>query len=195
MVVNPEIDQDRVFDLADHFNRFGHPMFPQQQKIYQHIANLIDNKSVLEAGCGNGLGSAILDRYAKELTATDKLKRNTDFASCLYPWINFDTWDLNQHTKYRAQVVVCIEAFEHVQNPTQAINHLLEAATETIWLATPNGTEKPQPPDNIYHVQEYTPHEMLNMLQGHQTLIRNWDTWDLEKPDTQTDPLVYQIIK
>ncbi|GAG77899.1 unnamed protein product, partial [marine sediment metagenome] len=95
--INPEIDQDRVEDTIDHFNKFGYVMFPQQVKIYENIKEKIGNSGeILEAGCGNGLGTAILGHSNRfYVYGTDKLGKNIKFASCLYPWIKFREWDIN----------------------------------------------------------------------------------------------------
>ena len=192
---NPEIDQDRVFDLADHFEKFGHCMFIQQQKTYKHLARNVTNRTVMEAGCGNGLGTAILERTAESIIGTDKLQRNVDFAKCLYPWIDFEVWDINKPSTKRASIVVCIETIEHVANPRAAIKNLLAVATDKLYIGTPNGLGKKRPPDNPYHVCEYTTYEMLDMIQlKHFVRIHNWENWAIEPARTRVDPLIYEVL-
>ena len=181
---NPEINQDRVHDLFDHFDKYGYGMFPQQVEIYQDIAERIRGKSVIEAGCGNGLGTAVLERKAASIIGTDKLQKNVDFANVLYPWIPFETWDINESTSLRASVVVCIETIEHVRNPSDAIRNLLLASHEEVWITTPNGEDKERPPNNPYHVQEYTQKEILDMIE-----------WGYNVNVSGKDPLVYHIRK
>lgn len=190
---NPEIDQDRVFDLLDTFEKHGSALFPQQRAIYDNLVSRVIGQHVLEAGCGSGVGTAILAQTASIVAGTDKLQRNVDFAKCIYPWIYFTTWDLNETTSLRAQVVVCIEAVEHVTDPQAAINHLIRAADRTVWLSTPNGHGKKRPPENPYHVGEYTPFEMLEMIGDYEVGIRHWQTWEEVGPETLVDPLVYQV--
>ena len=195
METNPEIDQDRVFDTVDHFNCFGYVMFQQQVTIYQNIAKRI-NGHILEAGCGNGLGTAILYHYSHFLaTGTDKLERNVKFAGSLYPWIDFKVWDINHPLPAGmspSTVVVCVETIEHVEHPEQAIQNLIKAATEEVWISTPNGTGKPRPPSNKYHVCEYTPGEMLDMI-ARRTEILHWKDLSPLTVTTRVDPLVYRI--
>src|SRR5678815_2148189 len=93
-MTNPELDQDRAFDLYDTYKKYGYVMFPQQRKIYQHIAGRTTYQSVLEIGCGNGVGSAMLYRLNKSLIASDKLESNVAFARELYPWITFAVIDV-----------------------------------------------------------------------------------------------------
>ncbi len=190
---NPEIDQDRAFDLLDTFEKHGCIMFAQQKSIYYHLSRVIAGSTVLEAGCGSGVGTSILSRVATQIIGTDKLARNVAFARCLYPWLSFEVWDINKSSDLKFQVVVCVEAIEHVTNPKDAIQNLVNAAIETVWISTPNGAGKPRPPENHYHVCEYTPHEMLDMIGDHPVIIRNGENWERVFVDTEADPLVYRI--
>lgn len=192
---NREIDQDRVADAFDLFNKCGQVMFHQQKMIYENLRHLIRSEDVLEAGCGMGLGTAILERSAGSIVGTDKLARNVAFARCLYPWIAFEQWDLNLPYPDRADVVVAIEVVEHVGDTKAAIRNLLAAAKHELIISVPNGTNKPCPPDNPYHVCERTPREMLDLL-GEQTVsIHHWQTMERLDVNTLVDPLVYWIVK
>ncbi len=204
MSTNPEIEQDRVEDTVEHFNKFGYVMFPQQVKIYLNLASYTLGKSVLEVGCGNGVGTAILERTAKLIKGTDKLFRNIKFARCLYPWMQFDVWDINQplRTEEKYPIVVCVETIEHVANPKQAIQNLLDVCTSDLWISTPNGIDKERPPSNPYHVQEYTPKEMIELigLPKEQIELYHWDTMErmdcwLDDFYTLVDPLIYKVTK
>lgn len=200
---NPEIDQDRVEDLFDTYKKYGYGMFPQQVSIYNQIAKCIHAGSILEVGCGNGLGSAILDRSgATHLLATDKLQSNIDFAKVLYPWIRFKTLDINNEKSEPYTFVVAVEIFEHVEYPLSAMTNLMASATATVLLSTPNGSGKEKPPSNPYHVDEYSVQEMKgfiaaagkNLARRTQTIVRHWETFDeIKDPDTEVDPLVYEI--
>jgi 2-polyprenyl-3-methyl-5-hydroxy-6-metoxy-1,4-benzoquinol methylase len=199
--VNPEIDQDRVFDTVDHFDKFGHVMFPQQRVIYKNIARRIKGGgyTVLEAGCGNGVGTAVLERKAGSLLGTDKLPKNIAFAQELYPWIYFETWDINEPTKEKMDVVVCIETIEHVSNPGKAIENLVQAARYVLWISTPNGINRPCPPENPYHVKEYTPNEMVHLILDNSPSntaisILHWKTFEVVPQHTKVDPLVYRVV-
>lgn len=164
--MNKEIDQDRVFDLSDHYKRFGYVMFPENRKTYEYIAKHISGMSTLEAGCGNGVGSAGLERVAHRFIATDKLEQNIQFASQLYPWISFRTWDLNNPWDGdQFDAVVCVEAIEHVSDPETAIQNLIKASKYEVWFSTPNRSI--ETPDNPYHTREYSVDEVYKLLTGY----------------------------
>ncbi len=202
METNPEVDQDRAFDLYDTYRKYGYVMFPQQRKIYQQLQSHCNGKHVLEVGCGNGVGSAMLSRVALSFFATDKSENNIKFARELYPWVNFGVGDVQEQSSSRTQVVVAVEIIEHVANPATALRNLINVATETVWISTPNGrlTQHEKPPSNPYHVAEYTPEEMLGMIHGAcagrpvKVYIYAYD--DFKTPltiDTDKNPLVYRI--
>lgn len=204
---NPERDQDRVEDTTDTFKKYGYVLFPQQRRIYEQLAGLLRTRRVLEAGCGNGCGTALLERRCRRVTGTDKLAANLAFAAQLYPWITFLPWDLNRPWGGPPEeVVVAVECFEHVADPRRAMAHLLDAAIAEVWLSTPNGAgrDRATAPENPYHVQEYAPAEVLGFVRDADSLARvevyRWD--DLSgavippgAADAAGTPLVYRIVR
>jgi 2-polyprenyl-3-methyl-5-hydroxy-6-metoxy-1,4-benzoquinol methylase len=198
MQTNPEIDQDRAFDLYDTYKKYGYVMFPQQRRIYVHLTRRVMGKTVLEVGCGNGVGTAMLANRASKIKAIDKLKGNCDFASQLYPWINFEARDIVMPlpiSKF-AEVVIAVEIIEHVTYPLTALRNMINAATETVWISTPNGKHAKQPPENPYHVAEYTVDQMLDMLYkagAKIVTVLSWDHFYEQDRDTDVSPLVYKV--
>jgi 2-polyprenyl-3-methyl-5-hydroxy-6-metoxy-1,4-benzoquinol methylase len=208
--VNPPLNQDRARDLLEHWEKYGEVMFRQQRAIYQGLAAAVRGKSVIEAGCGSGLGSAVLERAAASLVATDVLPVNLSFAAALYPWLDLRLWDLNQPCPYgSADVAVAVEAFEHVANPGRAAANLVNAARKEVWVSTPNGDGKVRPPANPHHVCEYTVDEVLGFFFDctRVSFVNVHDWGKLGKPDPWTatrttrdaprkfsDPLVYQVV-
>lgn len=202
--VNLERDQDRVGEAAELFRKYGYVLFPQNRRVYQQIAERVRGMSVLEAGCGNGIGSAKLEAFAGAFTATDKLKVNVEFARGLYPWVDFQVWDVDgRWTGKPREAVVAVEVLEHVGDPRAALRNLIGAATREVWLSTPNGraedgTLKPRPPENEYHVLEYTTEEVVWMVREAAPRavveIKHWETFAPLLLDTTVHPLVYRVI-
>lgn len=204
---NPELDQDRAADLWDNWVKYKYVMFPQQRRIYEGLVNAIPQDcSVLEAGCGAGVGSAILaqSHRVNSFTATDKLKENILFAKHLYPWIDFQVWDLHYEWEgSKAEVVVAVEVVEHVCDLAGVLHNLIGNAVREVWFSTPNGREKENPPSNPHHVREYTPAEVLETLSRiggyagrYQVFVYGYDNLrsPLINPEMTTiDPLVYRV--
>jgi 2-polyprenyl-3-methyl-5-hydroxy-6-metoxy-1,4-benzoquinol methylase len=197
---NPERNQDRVFDLYDHFTRFGDVFIDNQRRIYQRIAAQICGRSVLEAGCGTGVGSIILAEEAKGFLGTDKSAYNIAMARCLYPHLRFDIWDLNQPSPVEEayDCVVCVEAIEHVANLHAALKNMADSAYRELWISTPNGAGKYRPCNNPYHVCEYTPSEMIEAVSSaisRYCCVSIYDpvTWSQVETDTLESPLIYHV--
>lgn len=170
---NEEKDQDRAFDAYDHFKKFGYILFPENKKIYEYIAKNCADGFILEAGCGNGVGSGILQHNTRSpIIATDKLESNIKFAKELYSYIEFGVWDIGEeayHTKH--DVVVCVEAIEHVKKYKEAIKNLIASAKNEVWISTPIVENPERPPSNPYHVREFTEQEFLELIGDYEVEI------------------------
>ena len=198
-IVNPELDQDRINDLFTTFEKYHYAMFPQQEAIYYNIRRFIDTRSVIEAGCGIGTGAEIMSHWTEELIATDKLQRNIDFARCLYPNVEFDVWDIQKPDKRRADIIVCVETIEHIADPLLGLRNLFDVAEDELFISTPNGNVSERPPSNLFHVCEYTPTEMIEMIRSIskdcKIEILSWKNFQLQSVSTEVSPLVYRILK
>lgn len=181
----------------DTYQKYGYMMFPQQRAIYERLADQLAGRQVLEAGCGIGLGSAILERRVDQLIATDSLEENVKIADALYPWVRFGVWDAMRPRPWdaKAEVVVTVEVLEHVAEPELFLRNLCDAASAEVWISTPNGRGKPKPPSNPYHVAEYEPWQVMAMAQDF-GIVRVYDhrTWESVGIDTDADPVVYRIL-
>jgi len=213
---NPEINQDRVKDTFDLFEQYGFVIFPQNKKVYENIGfYLLDKKgTVLEAGCGIGIGSYIMQKYSgsKLFTATDKLKKNIDFGKAIYPTgIDFGVWDITSgpyshildsgpnegHDIGKSTFVVCVETIEHIIDVKSAIKNLIASAYKEVWISTPNKLRNNPPeetPSNPFHVHEFFSEEMLELLKGYKVEILHWETFEKLDTDTKVNPLVYHVV-
>jgi hypothetical protein len=189
-------------DLIEMMGRYGYAMFPQQRAVYDHLSREARGKTVLEAGCGIGLGTAVLALEAASVRAYDLLGVNVRAAAELYPWVPFAVWDMTAPPPggfEPAQLVVAVEAIEHVADAEAALRNLLALTAETLWVSTPNGEGRPRPPHNPFHVCEYSPGEMRLMIDraaraagvGAAVRTRHWQTFAVT--DAPADPAVYEV--
>ncbi len=192
--IKPLPPEEGAFDT---YKKYGYLMFPQQRTIYSNIAQRIDpHSTVLEIGCGIGLGTALLDRsLTTKVVGTDNLLENVKMARALYPWIKFEQYDIcNSVLKpNKYDIVVAIEVIEHVENAALAIAELCFHALKEVWISTPNGISKKRPPDNPYHVCEYTVLEVSKMLPDNWLMeCLTYDTFELTH---NSDPIVYHLTR
>lgn len=144
-------------------------------------------------GCGIGLGAALLSMHNDVLT-TDKLQSNIRLAKALYPWMYFEVLNIAKRYCTGFDVAVCIDVIEHIKDYEQAMKNLIKSAKE-VWISTPNRNNSSigqEQSHNCFHVKEFTPEEMFEMI-GRQVKIYRWDTFEEVEPSTTFTPLVYQI--
>jgi SAM-dependent methyltransferase len=131
---------------------------------YQLAAQLVRGRSVLDAACGAGYGTAMLaSAGARSVTGVDIA---LDAVPPPRPGITFATGDLRclPFDDASFECVVCFEAIEHVTEPDQVIDEFARVLTANgvLVLSTPNRLVNP--PGNPYHVFEYTPDELRGVL-------------------------------
>lgn len=140
---------------------------------YKFALKFCKGKSILEIGCGSGYGSEYLAQNGvKKITAYDIDPKAIIFAikNSLHSNINFakgDAETLKLKDKYDA--VISFEVIEHLSNPQR----LLELARNGLRkggifiMSTPNKAfciQDGDKPSNPYHVHEYYPKELREML-------------------------------
>lgn len=127
---------------------------PGQLAWYEFARRFVVGRSVLDAGCGLGHGTAILRQAAAEARGQDldpRLASDTVFVG-----------DLDLIAAKSFDVVVSIDVVEHVEDPEAFVRSLARIAREGIFITTPNWTaSRCQWP---YHRREYTPREFEQLL-------------------------------
>ena len=138
---------------------------PGQLGWYEYAArNLCSGKSVLDAGCGLGLGLNILARSASSARGQDVDPRLERPGVTIGP--------IDSIPDRSVDVVTCIDVIEHVEEDAAFIRQLARIARETIFITTPNWTlsrcEWP------YHIREYTPRQLRELLSpaGRVTMLK-----------------------
>lgn len=187
--MNQEKEQNRAYDTYAHFEKFGYVMFKQNKRTYENIAEHKQEGTVLEAGCGMGLGAYLINADM----ATDKLSINVKFAKEVYPKINFAVWNIAEYPfEKQYDVVVCVETIEHVADLERAIKNLVASAKKEVWISTPNNKE--ETPSNPYHVEEKTVEEMYEFLEPYGKVeMFHWDTFAPLDATTKVSPIIYRI--
>ena len=176
----------------------GPAMFPEQVAIYRHLAHRLRGQRVVDVGCGMGVGTNVLAHWGCRALGLDVSEEAVQIARALYPELTFLCWDITSgpvvvDREGTAEACVAVELIEHVEDAIGAVRHLLASAPQVI-LSTPNRASPllgQHRPANPYHVREYTPQEMLELL-GPAT-IRDPFSWREVGPDSLMTPLVYEV--
>lgn len=108
-------------------------------------------------------------------------------------------WDIkNGPCDPPVENVVSIEVIEHIEAVELAFSNMLKCATKALYFSTPNranprlGQDKPI---NDFHVQEFTPAEVLKLGPLKDLTVEILDPWSFEAVPMSTTitPLVYKV--
>lgn len=138
----------RSSELDHYLNRAGGPYSTWHQRVYAAAASLVPHgaASVLDIGCGVGAGHDILRRsgWVGAYTGIDIEPRVPGVDS--HPDLpgKVCTGDFMVCELDPADIVLCVEVFEHLQcDPTAAATRLLSLTRHTLILSTPDVSKNP----------------------------------------------------
>tara|TARA_Y100000034_G_scaffold115279_1_gene152274 strand:- start:1028 stop:1654 length:627 start_codon:yes stop_codon:yes gene_type:complete len=192
---NEEAQVSMAVTAVRRFINSGLVLLREQRQIYQNLSFKLKNKSVIEYGCGTGVGSYLISLNAN-IVATDVSQSNIAFAKELYPNLNFDVWDIKKGAyPARQEVAIAVEVIEHVADIDIALQVLCDSAPE-VYFSSPNRNHPlmgKMKPVNQTHVAEYTPDEILEVLDGNNVKILDPFKFTELAPDTSVSPLVYYV--
>lgn len=205
----PELDL--ISRLHGRFKGVGLVMPAPQRRIYERMMKemqevtkgyrgypqVIHKPSVVDVGCGVGIGANILSQEAQFVWGIDNNRESIEFARQMFerrsdniyytPQLTFDVIDATNEPREMQffDFVVCVEVIEHVPSKyaDQVITFLkrfikrdkngqmLEGADRTkIYLTAPNRNNpklQKDTPFNEHHCYEPTPAEMYSYLTKH----------------------------
>jgi SAM-dependent methyltransferase len=134
---------------------------------YQFCAPRVAGEKVAEVGCGSGYGAARLAVTAKEVDAYDRNPRALAWARTHYRAANLRYLQEGEGpdpSPCHYDAVICFQVLEHVAAPVPFLDrlHALLRPGGTLYLTTPNRLTSAG--ENIYHVHEYEPRELVALL-------------------------------
>ncbi len=162
----PEAYTGERLSAAD--ERFA-PDLARHLAAYHLVGPLIAGQRVLEAGCGEGYGAAILARHAREVVGVDYDEAALAIARREHraPNLEFralNLLDLARQMPGGFDAVTNFQVLEHLEDPAP----FLEAAARclrpggVLILTTPNRLASVS--ENPYHVHEYVADELARLL-------------------------------
>ena len=124
---NAESSEDMVLKLFERAAKRGVVMPPEQRSIYQKVSEMATGLTVLDVGCGTGIGTNILAREARFVWGIDRDQNHIDFAKQLFErknlaalgQIEFQQFDLvNPPSREFAKfhIIVCVDVLEHIED-------------------------------------------------------------------------------
>ncbi len=133
--------------------------FRRHLVVYDWIAQRCAGLKVVDMACGEGYGTEVLARRAREVTGVDANPDAFEHARLKYtrPGVRFVRNMIELHSE-PCDAVVFLQTIEHVPDPQGVLRHFKEMAG-TVYVSTPNlltlappGADKS---GNPWHLREY----------------------------------------
>jgi SAM-dependent methyltransferase len=133
--------------------------FRRHLVVYEWIAERCAGLKVVDMACGEGYGTEVLARRAREVTGVDANPEAFEHARLKYtrPGVRFVRNMIELHSE-PCDAVVLLQTIEHVPDPEGVLRHFREMAG-TVYVSTPNlltlapaGAGKS---GNPWHLREY----------------------------------------
>jgi SAM-dependent methyltransferase len=146
--------------------------FRRHEIAYRFAASLVAGKRVLEVGCGEGYGTALLAASASDVVGIDYDALTIAHAATTYPQARFVRANLAAlpAPSRSVDVVLTLQVIEHVWNHPEFVRECLRVLVPggMLCVSTPNrltfspGLEKPT---NPFHTVEFTAAELAALLE------------------------------
>ncbi len=142
--------------------------------VYEWIRARVGGMKVVDMACGEGYGSAVLARTAREVVGVDANPEAHEHAKLRYggPGLRFER-DLVETWAEPCDAVVFLQTIEHVANPDEVLEHfkslvgpdgLVVLSTPNLLTLAPEGAEKSE---NPWHLKEYREEEFRALCEAH----------------------------
>lgn len=191
------------------FERY-HPSITAPEISYEHLhrylfaSKFVENRKVLDLGCGEGYGSKILSQQALQIAGIDIDAATIQSAQSKYgnQKIDFKVASATQldFPDQSFDTVVCFELIEHLSATDQnlclnEIKRVLKKDGQLI-ISTPNLENSKG--DNPYHLKEFSKNEFHNFIHKYfphtQTFQQKIHSGSLIWPEQKSNP-VYEEYK
>jgi len=154
--------------LAAEDARFA-PDMARHLAAYHLMAPFIAGKRVLEAGCGEGYGAALMARHAAQVVGVDYNAAALELARARHRLPNLEyravnLLDLAKEQPGEFDVVTNFQVLEHLEDPSPFLSAAAVCVKPggLLILTTPNRLASVS--ENPYHVHEYTAPELQALL-------------------------------
>ncbi len=144
--------------------------------VYEWIRARVGGLKVVDMACGEGYGSAVLAKTAREVVGVDANPEAHEHARLRYG---------DEHTRFErdlvetfaepADAVVFLQTIEHVRNPDEVLEHfkslVADSPSPAVYVTTPNlltlAPEGAEKSENPWHIKEYRADEFRTLCEAH----------------------------
>lgn len=141
-----------------------------QDKVYLNIKNFCLEKNlskILDFGCGSGY--KLLKYFNDFETVGLEIDPAYSYLKNKYPHKRWGYGDFKTEFKEKFDIAIAVDVIEHLINPDELINFFVKLNCSYFAFSTPdrNGLKilsRIGPPENKYHIREWTSKEFKNYL-------------------------------
>jgi len=144
---------------------------------YEFIKNMVANKVVLDAGCGNGYGTYMLAKVVQKIIGVDIASEAIAYAkkNFVAQNLNFIQMDC-QNLKFddsSFDMVCSFDVIEHIENYQSYLSGLNRILRKSgiLAISTPNNKNNQHPPANPFHKKEFAYQEFKLLLNKYFNVI------------------------
>lgn len=176
-------ENGEIKEIFDHIEGVSFKEHPLELFIvlarYKFAARLLEKKSrVLDAGCGQGMGSVFLSKFADHVTGVDfdeaMVKRNQNHYSDISN-LSFEKMDLTAtpSAEKKYDTVVSLDVIEHfpLEKIPTVVGNLSQMTADNGFaiIGTPNIASQPYASSRRResHLHEFEPDEFKNLLKDY----------------------------
>jgi SAM-dependent methyltransferase len=165
-------------------NKEDYLIYLIHEATYKYSLNYIQNKKVLDYGCGSGYGSALISDHCLEVIGIDISLEAISFAKKNYSSQNVSFLSLKKaedsplpFPDETFDVVLSFQVIEHIRDTTtylEEMNRVLKPGGQ-ILISTPNRSVRLFPFQkswNMWHVKEYSQNQLYILLKEYFTDVK-----------------------
>lgn len=185
-------------------------IFLMHQKAYENVIDIVKDKRVLDLGCNNGYGTALLKPHCRSIIGVDVSEKAVEEARRLYgeKGVEFKVVD-GKNLPFKDgdfDVVTSFQVIEHISDYESYLSEIKRVLSSggQAFMTTPNAVIRLDPgmkPWNRFHVKEFEAGSLEQLLRNYFSGVKVYglfakeDTYNVELNRVQSSRKIARLYK